>query len=223
MMSSNKLAKLTGLGYLIIFITGFYSNFFVLESLVVPDNAALTVDNILRNEFLFKTGIIGFVIMVLADLILAWTLYLLLKSVNENLSLLTAWLRLVNATIFGVALYKLLDVLQMLNSPELTTNIQNQVVLSLSGFNNIWLIGLVFFGVHLIFLGNLIFKSNFTPKLIGILLMTAGVGYLIDSTANFMLSDYDKYKDVFSAIVMLPGIVGELSFTIWLLVKNVKN
>jgi len=223
MLSTNRLAKLTGVGYLIIFITGFYSNFFVLESLITPGNAAHTINKILNNEFFFRSGILGFIIMVIADLFLAWTLYLLLKSVNGHLSLLAAWFRLVNVAIFGIALYKLLDVLPIISRPNLSLDLQNQVMMSLQSFNSIWLIGLVFFGFHLLILGYLVYKFELIPKLIGILLFIAGIGYLIDSTANFMLSDYDNYKDIFSTIVLLPGIVGELSFTIWLLVKNFRK
>jgi hypothetical protein len=55
------------------------------------------------------------------------------------------------------------------------------------------------------------------------LLPVAGLGYLIDSFAQFLLSDYENYTAIFSMIVMIPGIVGELSFTIWLLYKGIRR
>lgn len=222
MLSLNKLAKLTGIGYLIIFITGFYSNFFVLESLLVPGNPELTVNNVINNDLLFRSGILGFVIMVIADLILAWTLYYLLSEINKSISLLAALFRTVNAAIFGLALPHLLNVLNLLPDGEYRIQAGNEILSAFAGFNSTWLIGLIFFGFHLVILGYLILKSGYIPKILGILLFIAGVGYLIDSFANILLPNYNAYKDIFMMIVMLPGIIGELSFTIWLLVKGSK-
>ncbi len=226
MESLNKIAKITGIGYLVIFITGFYSNFFVIQNLIAPGEAELTVKNIIENELLFRSGILGFFIMVIADLLLAWTLYLFLKPVNEKLSLLSAWLRLVNATIFGFALVYLLNVLQLLKDTQyaiLGLDFQNaQVMLSFGSFNYTWLIGLIFFGLHLLVLGYLIIKSGYIPKFLGVLLIIAGIGYLIDSFANFVIPNYSDFADLFMLIVMLPGIIGELSFTLWLLFRGNK-
>jgi len=226
-ISSKKIARVAGIGYLVIFITGIFSNFFVVESLIVSGDAAQTAHNIMDNDFLFRIGILSFFIMVVFDVVLAWALYVLLKPVNKNLSLLSGWLRLVNSTIFGIALYNLLSVLQILSGAEylkvfVTDQLQAQVMLSLNTFNSTWLIGLVFFGFHLFVLGYLIFKSGYIPRILGILLVIASIGYLIDSVANFLLSNYTDYKNLFLMIVVVPGIIGELSLTFWLLLKGAK-
>lgn len=226
-ISLRKAAVIAGFGYLIIFITGIFSNFFVLESLVVTGNAAKTANNIMGNDLLFRIGILSFIIMVIFDVLLAWALYVLLKPVNKNLSLLSGWLRLVNSTIFAVALYNLFSVLQVLSGTEYlkafaSDQLQAQVMLSLSTFNFIWLIGLVFFGFHLLVLGYLIFKSGYIPRILGILLIVASIGYLIDSFANFLLPSYPDYKDIFLFIVVVPGVIGELSLTFWLIFKGAK-
>ena len=227
MNSLKKISTIAGIGYLFIFITGIFSNFFVLESLIVPGDATTTTNNITDNDFLFRIGILSFIIMVVWDVVLAWALYVLLKPVNENLSLLSGWLRLVNSTIFGIALYNLFSILQISNGAEylnaLGTNyMYTQVMLFFDAFNYTWLIGLVFFGIHLFVLGYLIFKSGYMPKFLGILLIIAAIGYLIDSLANFLLSNYSDYKNLFMFIVIVPGIIGELSLTFWLLFKGVK-
>jgi len=221
-LSINSFAKITGIGYLIIFVTGFFSNFFVLENIVVWEEAEKTLQNLTSNEMLFRFGILGFVIMVITDLLLAWTLYYLLMKVNKSISLLAALFRIVNAAIFGLALMYLMNVLNML--PEAKNNFQmgNEILSAFTSFNTTWLIGLIFFGFHLIILGYLIFKSDYIPKILGILLLIAGAGYLIDSFAIILLPNYNNYKEIFTIIVLLPGIVGELSFTIWLLVKGSK-
>ena len=96
-------------------------------------------------------------------------------------------------------------------------------MLSLNMFNYTWLIGLIFFGIHLFILGYLIYKSGYVPKFIGGLLLIASLDYLLDSFANFLLPNYNDYKNIFQLIVIVPGIVGELSLTFWLLFKGVKD
>jgi len=224
-LSFSQITKIAGIGYLIIFITGIYANFFVLENLIVQNNSSATVSNILSNELLFRIGIVIFLIMVIFDVILTWALYIILEPVDKNLSRLSALLRLVNCTIFGIALFHLLNVLQLLSGANYlkaleVSQLNAQVMLSLQAFSDTWLVGLVFFGIHLLVLGKLIMKSTFVPKVIGILLIIASLGYMIDSLAYFLLSNYQDYKDIFQLIVIIPGIIGELSFTVWLLRKH---
>ena len=227
MGSLNKIAKIAGAGYLVIFISGIFANFFVLESLVVPGDAQSTATNIMNNGLQFRIGILSFFVMVMFDLLLVWALYLLFKPVSKDLSLLAAWLRLVNATIFGIALYHLFGVLELLSGADYlsvfdTGQVHAQVMLSLEAFNSTWLIGLVFFGLHLFFLGYLIIRSSYISGIIGVLLVVAALGYLVDSFANFLLPNYDDYKTIFMIIVVVPGVIGELSLTFWLLLKGVK-
>jgi hypothetical protein len=141
--------------------------------------------------------------------------------------LLSGWLRLVNSTIFAIALFHLFDVLQILSDAEYLNafepgQLHARVMLLLNTFNNTWLIGLVFFGIHLFILGYLIFRSDYMPRTIGILLIVAGLGYLLDSFAHFLLTNYADYKDIFLMVVIVPGIIGELSLTFWLLLKGNK-
>lgn len=226
MESLLKISKIAGFGYLIIFISGIFANFFVLDSLIVPEDAATTANNIMENLALFRIGILSFIIMVIFDVVLAWALYILLKPVDKDISLLSAWLRLVNSTIFGIALYNLFSVLQILSGAGYLTifetgQLQSQVMLFLNAFNYTWLIGLIFFALHLFFLGYLIFRSSYIPKILGVLLIVASLGYLTDSFANFLLPNYADYEEIFMLVVIVPGVIGELSFTFWLLLKGV--
>jgi len=226
--SYKNLARLTGLGYLIIFLSGIYANFFVLESLVIPNDATLTMQNITDNEMLFRVGFLSFSIMVIVDVLLAWTLYILLKPVSKSMSLLAAWLRLVNGTIFAIALFNLLGVLE-LTSGKAYLNVFNhqqisaKVMMLFDSFNNTWLLGLVFFGLHLLVLGYLVYKSGYLPKFIGVLLALAALGYLIDSFAHFLMPNYGSYASIFEMVVVIPGVIGESSFTLWLLIKGINT
>jgi uncharacterized membrane protein len=226
MITNRQMSRIAGIGYLIIFVTGIFANFFVIKSLWVPGDAPATFENIRQNTGSFQIGIIAFILMVIFDLILVWALYYLLLPVNKQLSLLTAWLRLVNVALFGAALYHLPNILKMANSPGIYSltapDASISILMSFESYNFTWLIGLLFFGIHLVLLGWLIYKSGYIPKIIGILLFIAGAGYLVDSTAQMLLPNYSDYESIFMIIVILPGIVGELSLTLWLLIKGVR-
>ncbi|MCY9666226.1 DUF4386 domain-containing protein [Paenibacillus alginolyticus] len=223
-------ARVAGFGLLLMAIFAMFSNFSVLEGLIIPDDAAATANNIIANEMLFRSGFISFVIVLILDVLVAWALYVLLKPVNKNLAMLAAWFRLVYTAVFGVALSNLLNVLPLLSGANyfavFTTDqlkLYAQVMLLVDAFNNGWLIGMVFFGVHLLVVGYLIIKSGgYIPRIIGIFLILASAGYVIDSLAHFLLSNYADYKTIFQLIVAVPGVIGELSLAFWLLIKGVK-
>ncbi len=83
-----------------------------------------------------------------------------------------------------------------------------------------YLIGGAFFGMHCLVLGYLLFKSDLFPGILGVLLVLASFGYLIESFGNFL---FPNYKELFAWIVAVPAIIGEVSLTFWLLIKGVKN
>ena len=217
------IARISGIAYLFIFITGFYANFAVVESLIDLSDASITFENISNHPGQFFNGIIGFVIMILFDALLVWTLYKLLEDVNRRLSLLASAFRLINVIFFGMALSKLIMVYLLMNGSALGDTSPERVLVLVQSFDRIWIIGLIFFGVHLALLGFLILKSSTVPNWIGYLLMVASAGYVIDGFANLYLPAYDDLKNIFMLIVVVPGVVGELSFTIWLLFNRKYN
>jgi hypothetical protein len=225
--SPSKAARIAGFGYLIIIILGIFAEFFVRSSLVVPGDAVTTANNIMANELLFRIGICSYLIMATFDMVVALALYILLKPVNKSLSLLAALFRLVHATILGIALYNLFSVLQLLSGADYLTTLETdqlyaQMMLFLNAFSYGWLIGLVFFGLHCYVLGYLIVKSGYIPKILGVLLIVASFGYLIDSFAHFLLSNYTNYEAIFLLVVAVPAIIAEVALCLWLLLKGIK-
>lgn len=218
-------ARVVGFGLLLMAVVALFANLFVIESFIIPGDAAATINNITDNEVLFRLAIVSFVIVLVLDVIVAWALYILMKRVNKNVALLAALFRLTYAAIFTAVIFNFLSVLQLLSEENYlalmeTNQIHAQVMLLIDAFNNGWIIGLVFFGIHLLLIGYLVFKSGFMPKLLGILVMLAGLGYLIDSFAKIILTNYSDFETMFVLIVAIPGAIGELALAIWLLVKG---
>ncbi|MFC4721238.1 DUF4386 domain-containing protein [Geojedonia litorea] len=203
-MNTRTLAKIIGLSYLSIFFTAIFANFFVLEALLNDPLASLQ-----DNHLMVRWGILAFMVTVALDVIIAWALYELFKE--HVLSRLSTYFRLMHAAIMGVALFALQQVL--------VSTTAEAIIKQVDTFNTIWLLGLFFFGIHLMLLAKIIGK----PKVIALFLVIAGLMYMLDTVAHLMLTNYDAYSSLFLALVAIPSIIGELSLAIWLLVKGGKG
>jgi len=219
--SQRQAAIVAGCGLLIMTSFAVFAIYFVFGNLKVPGDAAATANNIMASEMLFRTGICSLIIVLICDVVVAWALYVFLKQVNKSLSLLTAWFRLVYAAILGIALLNLVIVLILLSGANYlvvfeTDQLHAQVLLFLNAFNDVWAVGLIVFGFHLFILGYLVFKSDYIPRILGVLLIVAGLGYLIEYFGKFLFPNFD------AAISQVTGW-GELLFMFWLLLKGGKR
>lgn len=220
-------ARIAGFSILLSVAAGIVANVLIAGGLMVPEETAITAADITVNELVLRFGIFSFLILLVLDLVVAWALYVLLKQVNKNLALLAAWFRLVYIAMFGAALFNFLNILQLLGDDASVSDIEpNQigleVMMHINAINNAWTIALVFFGGHLLILGYLLFKSGFVPKVLGILMLFAGLGYFIDNVAVVLLSDYVDLMAIFSLIIFVLSMIAELAFAIWLLAKGKK-
>lgn len=92
-------------------------------------------------------------------------------------------------------------------------------MVALGEFNAMWLVGLATFGVHLVLLGWLVVRSRWVTKILGYVLVAAGVAYILDTVAHGLLANYQDHAGVFQVVVALPSVIGELSLGLWLLAK----
>lgn len=224
--NNKKIARLAGLFYLIVVITGIFSLAYVPSKLIIWDNAALTFANIKHNEMLFRLGIMGGVLCYLAFLALPLALYRLLKQVDILYAKLMVVLVLVSIPISFVNLFNKLTVLSLLSGANYLTvftdiELQAQVMLALKQYDNGILILQVFWGLWLFPFGYLVYKSGLLPKALGILLMIGCFSYLINFT-GFLL--FPNYADLgVSTYVRLPASIGEIGTCLWLLIMGAKT
>ncbi|MBU1009596.1 MAG: DUF4386 domain-containing protein [Bacteroidetes bacterium] len=202
-MKPRTLSIIAGVSYLIIFFAAIFANFFVLESILKDP-----LTTIQENHVIVRFGILAFLITVVFDVVVAWALFELYKK--NILSGLSTLFRMMHAAIMGVAIFAL--------PIAIGSNTGQEILKQVDNFNIIWLIGLFFFGIHLILLGIIIGK----PKIIAVFLVIAGIMYMVDTSAHFLLQNYDEYGSIFLALVAIPSIVGEMSLAIWLLIKGGK-
>jgi len=79
-------------------------------------------------------------------------------------------------------------------------------------------VGLIFFGVACLLRGYLLFKSGYVPKIFGVLMLLAGLSYLINSFALILAP---SFATILFPAILLPAFVGEFSFCLWMIVKGV--
>ncbi len=223
--SMKKNARTAGILYLIIIITGLFSEMFVRSGMITWDDATATANNISEKTFLFRIGFISDLVMVISDIGVALLFYLLLKHINTGLSMLASFFRMAQAIILGINLLNLYMPVLLLNKPALagdfsTEQINSLTMLFLNGHSYGYLISGVFFGISCIILGYLISKSVYFPKWLGILVVAAGISYLADSLTNFIYPDYASISEY---LVISVAVLSELSLCLFLLIKGVKT
>ena len=224
-MSAKKTARLAGFFYLIIAICGGSAEIYVRQfRMIVPNNAAETASNILASERLFRIAFMSDIIMMVSYLLLGLTLYALLKDVHRNAAVLMLVFNLIGVPIMCLNMLNHFAALHVLNADYMTVfsveqlNAFSLFFLELHYYG--YIIAQVSTGTWLLPLGYLVYKSDYFPKLLGILLMIASVGYLVDLFAQFLLP---KYANTIELIALTPAPIGELSFLLWLLIKGVRQ
>jgi hypothetical protein len=226
--SQRSAALIAGIGYVVLFVLGIFANFIVRTGLVDPSEAAATFENITNSEMLFRLGLVSFLIVFIVDVIVAWALYIVFKAVNRHVSLVAAWFRIVYTVFLGVAVIVLFLILELVSGAELLNvfdqgQLEAQVALAAEAFNYTWLIGLAGFGVHLIIIGYLLVTSRWAPRTLGFVIAAAGTAYIVDTLAYGLMPNYANYASVFLVMVAIPSVIGEFSFTLWLLVRGGKQ
>ena len=219
----SKISLISGVSYLMIFIFGMYANFVVFESMIDLEDHIFTITNILNNRLKLGIGILSFGVMLFFDIVLIPYLFILTKSVSKRISLFASIFRGIHSILFLIALLKLWGLYQLQVDKMDSLILKDVIYVNITDFNKYWTIGLMFFGIHLILLGYLSIKSFFLSKPIGVLLILSGIAYIFDGTAKFIISDYFNYKYIFETIVVVFAVIGEFSFTIWLLVYAFKK
>ena len=217
-MSLRQAALTAGIAYLLMPVS--FAEFYVFPKLFVAGDISQTVQNVAAHGQLLVVGILCHLITLILDVVIAWALYILLTPVNKALSLLTAWFRLVYVAMALVGLLNLVTVFRLVNTPYYQTlfgdqQLHAQVQLLINSFRSDFSMGLVVFGIHLVLLGYLVFRSGYIPKVLGVILSLLGVGWIV-----YCLKPY-LYPSANLDYVPLAGF-GELLLPLWLVIRGWK-
>lgn len=225
-VSTRTIARITGLLYVLIFVTAGFSEGFVRATLIVPGDATATAANIVASEGLFRLGVVSDLIAFSADAVVAVLLYVLLRPVSRTLALVAAALRLVaHPAIASINMLTQFMALQLLTGPEYQNvfspeQLHALALLLLTAHGYGYLIGGIFFGFHLLVLGYLLYQSELFPAILGGLIVLAAVGYLTESFVFFLVP---AFEPIASTVVLVTAVIGEMVLALYLVVRGVRT
>ena len=223
--SLNAKARFAGFMYLLLMLSAPWSLLLLPSRFIVAGNAAATAQRILADPFTYRVLLFTDLITSITFIFLAWAMYTLFKDVNRKQAMLMVMMVIASATFSLAALVSLSAPLVFLSDTNFLAAFTKPQLDALA-FGSIRLhtisiyIVYSFWGLWLFPLGILAMKSGFVPKILGWLLIVAGIAELIVCVVGMLYPDYAhlafKWTTPFDA-------VGEIGFMLWLLVMGAKE
>ena len=215
MISEKGLARIAGSLYLVVAVLGGFAELYVRSGVVVAGDATATADNIRDSATLFRVGFVSDLAQATFFLFTAMALYLLLRHVHELVARAMVVIVAVSVAIICLNLLNQYVALQVATGEGSDAMAGLFADMHAAGY----LIAQIFFGLWLLPLGYLVYRSGFFPRAIGVLLAIGCFGYLADTFVQFMAPGIAESVEPF---VVAPAAIGELSLVVWLLVKGVR-
>jgi len=224
MNSLKKTARGAGILYIIMDVFMIFGGKYVDSKIYVPGDAVATVSNILASEWLFRLGFVSNLVGLILQLFLVHVLYELFKSVDKGQARLMVILVVAGVSVAflnnlnlyaPILLFSGAGYLSAFNPAQLQTLAMVFFDMYKHGIH----IAEIFWGLWLIPLGLLVYKSGFIPKALGVLLIVGCFGQLISFLSIFLFPGYSTILTPIAETIML----GELPIFLWLLIKGVKD
>ncbi len=223
MIPSKKTARVAGFLWLLMFVFGIIAQI-IRNKLFIASDMGATAHNISANEFLYRIGFVSDLIMMVIFVFLPLVLCKLFSEVNKNLSILMVIFVALGTSINMINLLNEFAALQLLSGSEYLSvftdaQLQAKAMLSYDLYLHGYEIANIFFGLWLVPLGLLVYKSEFLPKVLGILLIIGGSGLLINVFVHFLFPSYL----IVNTILLIPQTLAEILFTLWILIRGINE
>jgi hypothetical protein len=223
--SPRRSARVAGIWYAILTVLTIFGIVFADSRFYVPGDAAATAGRILADDLLFRLGIASNLAGQACQIFVGLAFYRLFKAVDKGQA--RTMLALVVAMVpiaFLNMLNKFAPLILLGNSAFLKAFEPAQLqalamlFIELQKYGTV-IVG-VFWGLWLLPLGLLVFKSGYFPKILGVLLVINFAGYLLDC---FMALLFPGVRAIVSPILITLQAIGEVPFLLWLLIRGARN
>lgn len=217
-------ARLAGLAYVAIILAAPFSEMFARAGAVVSGDSAATAANILAREELWRWAGTAEFLTASCDVVVALLLYEVLKPSGKTTALLAAAFQLVLVAISGVKILFHMAPLSLLKAGDTyLTNFTTGQLQDLSYYfirlhGQAYDVSLVFFGVHCVLVGWLIARATYLPRLLGGLMVLAGVCWIANTIIRFTEPQLGSLR--FPWLVLPAGLI-EITLALWLLIGGV--
>ncbi len=224
MSSARNPGRVAGFWYLLLCVIGPLRLIYIPSKLFVPGNAPATVNNIAAHQWLFRFGIVGDLVCGVILIFLVLAFYRLFKGVDQNLAVLVV--------IFGGVMPALINFVGVVSDAGALMAVRGADFLSVFDKPQREALAMLFlrlrdhqntaaeilWGVWLLPLAVLVYRSRFLPRFLGVWLVINGFAYVIMSFTGELLPQYQS--KVF--IISQPALFGELALMLWLVIKGAK-
>lgn len=185
------LARIAGALYLVITACALFAYLYVRDQVINVDDMAQTAANFVAHEQLYRWGFAAALIVVVCNLPMGFILFELLKVVNARIARLALVFITASATLEAVNLFNYIEPLFTFTLPEYRNAFAPEAVQAIArGPMRMWSyafsVSLTFFGVYCALIGILIFRSRFLPRIVGVLMIAAGLTYWINAFRLFL-------------------------------------
>ncbi|NUT33107.1 MAG: DUF4386 domain-containing protein [Hamadaea sp.] len=197
-----RAALASGLGLALMAVLAGVATFGVVERLAGADATAA----VRSHQDAFALAIAALLAVACLDVLVAWALRAFFEGTHPGGALLSAWTRTVYAVVYAVAITRLIAAFGLAQDGRPSAEVAAQ----LTAFGDIWSLGLILFGVHLLLVGWLAWRSPLMPTWVGVLVAVAGAGYVVDSAGALV-------SDAYTAEIAMVTFVGEIVLLVWLL------
>lgn len=224
MKTVTNLGRVAGLLYLLLIVCGVFAEIIVRANFIVVGDASATAQNILASEWLFRAGFVSDVMMLTTYFFLVMVLYILLKPIGKTTALVMVLSVVISICAMLVNLLNhFAPIILLNNAAYLAAFGEEQLHAAVLFFLDLhklgYLIAQPFFGLWLLPLGYLVYKSGYFPRILGVALMIACFAYQVDFFIVFL---FPTYRDLFAPFVDLSTSLAEFAFCFWLLFKGAK-
>src|SRR3982074_3189372 len=228
MSSPKRLARIAGFLYLLVGVFGGFAEGYVEPKMYVAGDAAATARNVVAHAGLVRLGVFADLMDATLFVFLALVLYVLLKHVHRSVARAMLVLVILAAAITS------LSALSELEGLRVATGAVDMAAFGAAGSNAMVLLLLdaqhygllvaqIFFGLWLVPLGDLAYKSGMFPKALGVVLIVGGVCYLVDLLLAFLAPDFGLGQQIHAYLVIPTTAIAEIPMVIHLLVVGVRT
>lgn len=210
-------ARMTGLLYLGLAITGALGFLLIRPQLFAADQPGATLANLVEHESLARAGVAFELLIVVTQALAAVWFYRLFRTADPLAASGIAAFGLVNAVAILVSAAMLATAIEFALTPVGDAAATVQTLYLVSG--NLWGVGALFFGLWLIPMGRCVLRSGWMPRTLGWILIGGGIGYLLSAFVTYLAPDVPLVADALT----FPSVVGEFWMIGYLLVRGVRR
>jgi hypothetical protein len=213
-----RIARLAGLAYLLLAISGMLGFLLFHGQIFVKDNPAQTLNNLIQKEAIASIRLVLELIIIVSQSLAAFYFYKLFVHRNAAASLALLIWGTVNAVLIAISAIAMSAAIELAHNNTLTIQDRLPLIQLLGSIiGHVWSVGGLFFGLWLLPMGYIVTRHKTMPIWLGYTLLLGGLGYLVQT---FLKSA--GYQNSYLGLLVMPATIGELWMIVYLLVWGIR-